>query len=102
MPAPRETAAQVWINGQPRGVFEIEEVWGKEALTSRFPDPNGPLYRIRGLTNTGSVRIQGRGSGGVRAAALGSGRTGDARPGRTRSSAPRCRWWRKSRRASAR
>jgi spore coat protein CotH len=52
MPAPRETAAQVWVNGQPRGVFELEEVWGKEALSSRFSDASGPLYRIRGLTNT--------------------------------------------------
>ena len=73
MPAPRETAAQVWINGQPRGIFEIEEIWGKEALASRFADPNGPLYRIRGPHQPGSVRIQGSGSGGVRAAALGSG-----------------------------
>jgi spore coat protein CotH len=52
MPAPREVPAQVWINGQPRGIFEIEEIWGKEALMSRFADPNGPLYRLRGLTNT--------------------------------------------------
>src|SRR6476659_3926501 len=51
MPAPRETAAQVWVNSQPRGVFEIEEVWGKEALASRFADPTGPIYRLRGLTN---------------------------------------------------
>jgi spore coat protein CotH len=59
MPAPRETAAQVWINGQPRGIFELEEVWGKEALTSRFADANGPLYRIRGLTNTDPYEFKG-------------------------------------------
>ncbi len=59
MPAPRETAAQVWINGQPRGIFELEEVWGKEALASRFADPNGPLYRIRGLTNTDPYEYKG-------------------------------------------
>jgi hypothetical protein len=59
MPAPRETAAQVWINGQPRGIFEIEEVWGKEALASRFADPNGPLYRIRGLTNLDPYEYKG-------------------------------------------
>jgi spore coat protein CotH len=59
MPAPRETAAQVWINGQPRGIFEIEEVWGKEALASRFSDPNGPLYRIRGLTNLDPYEYKG-------------------------------------------
>jgi spore coat protein CotH len=59
MPAPRETAAQIWVNGQPRGVFEIEEVWGKEALASRFPDPTGPLYRLRGLTNTDPYEYKG-------------------------------------------
>ena len=59
MPAPRETAAQVWINGQPRGVFELEEVWGKEALASRFADPNGPIYRIRGITNTDPYEYKG-------------------------------------------
>jgi spore coat protein CotH len=59
MPAPRETAAQVWINGQPRGIFEIEEVWGKEALASRFPDPSGPLYRLRGLTNLDPYEYKG-------------------------------------------
>jgi spore coat protein CotH len=59
MPAPRETAAQVWINGEPRGVFEIEEVWGKEALASRFQDPSGPLYRLRGLTNTDPYAYNG-------------------------------------------
>jgi hypothetical protein len=52
MPAPRETAAQVWVNGQPRGVYELEEVWGKEALASRFSDATGPMYRLRGLTNS--------------------------------------------------
>ena len=59
MPAPRETAAQLWVNGQPRGVFEIEEVWGKESLASRFPDPTGPLYRLRGLTNTDPYEYKG-------------------------------------------
>jgi spore coat protein CotH len=59
MPAPRETAAQVWVNGQPRGVFEIEEVWGKEALSSRFADASGPLYRLRGLTNTDPYEYKG-------------------------------------------
>ena len=59
MPAPRETAAQVWVNGEPRGVFEIEEVWGKEALASRFSDPSGPMYRLRGLTNTDPYAYNG-------------------------------------------
>jgi hypothetical protein len=59
MPAPRETAAQLWVNGQPRGVFEIEEIWGKEALASRFTDVTGPLYRLRGLTNTDPYAYNG-------------------------------------------
>jgi spore coat protein CotH len=59
MPAPRETAAQVWVNGQPRGVFEIEEVWGKEALVARSLDPSGPMYRLRGLTNTDPYEYKG-------------------------------------------
>ena len=59
MPAPRETAAQVWVNGQPRGVFELEEVWGKEALASRFTDATGPLYRLRGITNTDPYEYKG-------------------------------------------
>jgi len=59
MPAPREVPAQLWINGQPRGIFEIEEIWGKEALASRFADPKGPLYRLRGLTNTDPYAYQG-------------------------------------------
>ena len=58
MPAPREVPAQLWINGQPRGIFEIEEVWGKEALASRFADATGPLYRLRGLTNTDRTRTR--------------------------------------------
>ena len=79
MPAPREVPAQLWINGQPRGIFEIEEVWGKEALASRFADPNGPLYRLRGLTNTDPYAYQGTDTTQVRAAALGS--EGDDRSG---------------------
>ena len=59
MPAPREVPTQLWINGQPRGIFEIEEIWGKEALTSRFADPSGPLYRLRGLTNTDPYAYHG-------------------------------------------
>ena len=88
MPAPRETAAQVWVNGQPRGVFELEEVWGKEALASRSPT------RIR--TNT-RARIRWR---TCRCPGIPSGGRWSTRwP--TRSSAPRCRWWRRIRGASA-
>ena len=59
MPAPREVPAQLWVNGQPRGIFEIEEIWGKEALAERFPDPTGALYRLRGLTNEDPYAYRG-------------------------------------------
>jgi hypothetical protein len=51
MPAPREVPATLRVNGQERGIFQIEEIWGKEALAERFANPEGPLYRLRGLTN---------------------------------------------------
>ncbi len=48
MPAPREVSAQLWVNGQTRGAYEIEEVWSKESLKPHFADASGTLYRIRG------------------------------------------------------
>lgn len=49
MPAPREVSAQLWVNGQSRGAYEIEEVWSKESLKRHFFDASGPLYRMRGV-----------------------------------------------------
>lgn len=51
MPAPREVPATLRVNGESRGIYQIEEIWGKEALAERFANPDGPLYRLRGLTN---------------------------------------------------
>lgn len=59
MPAPREVPARLWVNGENRGIFQIEEIWGKEALTVHFSDPSGPLYRIRGLTNLDPYEFKG-------------------------------------------
>jgi spore coat protein H len=59
MHAPRIVAAHLAVNGQDRGIYEIEEVWGKEALQSRFADADGPLYRIRGLTNLDPYEYKG-------------------------------------------
>jgi hypothetical protein len=59
MPAPREVAARLWVNGAPRGIFEIEEIWGRESLAERFADATGPVYRIRGLTNLDPYEYKG-------------------------------------------
>jgi len=49
MPAPREVSTQLWVNGQSRGAYQIEEIWSKESLKGRFADAKGTLYRIRGV-----------------------------------------------------
>lgn len=49
MPAPREVSARLTVNGQTRGIFEIEEIWSKESVTRHFADATGTLYRIRGV-----------------------------------------------------
>jgi spore coat protein CotH len=59
MHAPRIVATRIAVNGQDRGIYEIEEVWGKESLQSRFADADGPLYRIRGLTNLDPYEYKG-------------------------------------------
>ena len=51
--------------------------------------PERPALPPPGPHQHGSVRVQGRGSGGVRAAALGSGRAVDGRPGGRRGHRPR-------------
>lgn len=50
LPAPRQVHARLTVNGELRGVYGIEEVWENDAIKDRFPEPTGPLYRIRGLT----------------------------------------------------
>jgi hypothetical protein len=49
MPSPREVSAELWVNGETRGAFEIEEIWSKESLKRHFADASGTLYRIRGV-----------------------------------------------------
>jgi spore coat protein CotH len=59
MNAPRIVPTRLAVNGQDRGIYEIEEVWGKEALKERFAEAGGPLYRIRGLTNMDPYEYKG-------------------------------------------
>jgi spore coat protein CotH len=59
MPAPREVPARLTVNGEDRGIFQIEEIWGRESLATRFSNPTGPLYRIRGLTNLDPYQYKG-------------------------------------------
>lgn len=59
LPSPREVPGQLYVNGQPRGVYEIEEVWGKESLKPRFADASGTLYRIRGLAGMDPYAYRG-------------------------------------------
>jgi hypothetical protein len=59
MPAPREVPTRLSVNGEDRGIFEIEEVWDKQSLEERFPNADGPLYRIRGLTNLDPYEYKG-------------------------------------------
>lgn len=59
MHAPRIVPTRLAVNGQDRGIYEIEEIWGKESLQSRFANADGPLYRIRGLTNLDPYEYKG-------------------------------------------
>lgn len=59
MPSPREVPARLWVNGQPRGVYEIEEIWGKESLKPHFPDDSGTLYRLRGVAGQDPFAYKG-------------------------------------------
>jgi hypothetical protein len=59
MNAPRIVPTRLAVNGQDRGIYEIEEVWGKESLQPRFANADGPLYRIRGLTNLDPYEYKG-------------------------------------------
>jgi hypothetical protein len=59
MPAPREVTTQLWVNGQLRGAYEIEEIWSKRALKRHFADSSGPLYRIRGVAGVDPYEFVG-------------------------------------------
>lgn len=48
MPAPREVAAALTVNGASNGAFEIEEIWDRNAVKAYFEKPYGALYRLRG------------------------------------------------------
>ena len=78
MPAPREVPTRLSVNGEDRGIFEIEEVWDKQSLEERFANPDGPLYRIRGLTNLDPYEYRGTDPAAYVPLPVGSER--DARP----------------------
>jgi spore coat protein CotH len=47
VPTPRDASVRLMVNGEYRGLYNVEEVWDKHALRHFYPDPLGPLYRIR-------------------------------------------------------
>jgi spore coat protein CotH len=49
MPAPREVAAELTVNGEGRGAYQIEERWDAASLAGHFASPLGPCYRLRGV-----------------------------------------------------
>ena len=59
MPAPREVAAELTVNGQFRGVYQIEEIWSKDSLKRHFVDDSGTLYRIRGISGQDPFAYKG-------------------------------------------
>ena len=48
MPAPREVATELVVNGVSKGAYEIEQHWDRAAVRAHFSEPFGPLYRLRG------------------------------------------------------
>ncbi|MBI2932581.1 MAG: CotH kinase family protein [Planctomycetes bacterium] len=48
MPAPRSVHSRLFVNGQYRGLYEIEERIDSRLVISRFGGEVGNLYRIRG------------------------------------------------------
>jgi hypothetical protein len=59
MPAPREVAAQLAVNGELRGSYEIEERWDRDSLQTYFEKPFGPLYRMRGVIGLDPYEYKG-------------------------------------------
>jgi len=51
IPAPREGDAHLVVNGDPRGLYAVVQVWNRESITEHFQEPVGPLYRVRGGVN---------------------------------------------------
>ena len=47
MPTPQAAHARLIVNGQLRGLFTLREDWDETSVAAHFPQPVGPLYRIR-------------------------------------------------------
>lgn len=59
MPAPREVATVLYVNGEARGAFEIEEIWSHHALKQYYAEPLGALYRLRGMIGNDPYQFAG-------------------------------------------
>ena len=47
MPATQTAHARLIVNGELRGLFTLREDWDDTSIAEHFPQPVGPLYRIR-------------------------------------------------------
>lgn len=47
MPTPRAAHGQLIVNGELRGLFTLREIWDSTSIKQHFPEPVGPLYRLR-------------------------------------------------------
>jgi hypothetical protein len=59
MPAPREVATELVVNGVSKGAFEIEEHWDRTAVKEHFAAPFGSLYRLRGVIGSDPYQFVG-------------------------------------------
>jgi hypothetical protein len=59
MPAPREVATELVVNGVSKGAYEIEQHWDRNAIKLSFTGPFGPLYRLRGLIDGDPYQFKG-------------------------------------------
>jgi hypothetical protein len=49
VPTGAEAYCRLVVNGDLRGLYGVLEMWDAESIKTRFSDPAGPLYRIRGV-----------------------------------------------------
>jgi hypothetical protein len=54
VPTPLAAHVRLTVNGQLRGLYTIREVWDDDSIAEHFPQPPGPLYRVRGLHMAGA------------------------------------------------
>jgi len=49
LPTPQAAHVRLVVNGQLRGLYTIREIWDADSIKAHFPEPLGPLYRVRGF-----------------------------------------------------